>query len=84
MTYHFTSRELNHDVAAAKRASRRGPVFITGRGKLAHVLLSYDEYRRLKGKGPSIGDLLSNPDVAAIDFDPPRLPDEEPQAAVFD
>ena len=33
----LTSRELNHDLGRAKRAARTGPVFITDRGKPAHV-----------------------------------------------
>ena len=37
-----TSRELNQDVARAKRAAKSGPVFITDRGKPAHVLLSIE------------------------------------------
>ena len=42
-----TSRELNRDVARAKRAAKAGPVFITDRGRHAHVLLSIVDYRRL-------------------------------------
>ena len=34
-----TSRALNQDIAGAKRAARSGPVFITDRGRPAHVLL---------------------------------------------
>ena len=37
-----TSRELNQDVARAKTAAKSGPVFITDRGKPAHVLLSIE------------------------------------------
>ena len=43
----LTSRELNQDIGRAKRAAQHGPVFITDRGKPAHVLLSIDEYLRL-------------------------------------
>lgn len=73
MTRQYTSREFNQDVAAAKRASRDGPVVITDRGQPAHVLLSYNEYRRLMGKAPSLAELISNPAVAAIDIDFPRI-----------
>ena len=50
----LTSRELNHDLGRAKRAARMGPVFITDRGKPAHVLLSYSEYQRLTGQRRSL------------------------------
>ena len=33
-------RELSKDTSRAKKASSKGPVFITYRAKLAHVLLS--------------------------------------------
>lgn len=35
-----TSREFNQDVSKAKRAATEGPVFITDRGRPAHVLLT--------------------------------------------
>ncbi|TAH38947.1 MAG: type II toxin-antitoxin system Phd/YefM family antitoxin, partial [Gammaproteobacteria bacterium] len=38
----LTSRELNQDIARAKRAAKRGPVIITRRGKPEHVLLSVE------------------------------------------
>ena len=67
-----TSRELNQDVARAKRAARSGPVFITDRGKPAHVLLSIEDYRRLAGQGRSRLETLSMPGLADIDLDPRR------------
>ena len=39
----LSSRELNQDVTRAKKATRNGPVFITDRGKPAHVLLSFED-----------------------------------------
>ena len=65
-----TSRELNQDVGSAKKASKSGPVFITDRGKPAHVLLSIEDYRRLAGKGRSLVEALSLPGLARIEFDP--------------
>ena len=67
----ISSRELNQDVTRAKKATKSGPVFITDRGKPAHVLLSIDEYLRLTNKSPSIVELLSTP-AADIDFEPPN------------
>jgi prevent-host-death family protein len=55
----ISSREFNQDAAGAKRAALAGPVFITDRGRPAHVLLSIDDYRRLSGPQQSIVDLLA-------------------------
>lgn len=71
----MTSREFNQDAARAKRAAAEGPVFITDRGRPAHVLLSIDEYRRLTGGSARIADLLHAPEAAEIPFEPPRLQD---------
>ena len=68
-----TSRELNQDVGSAKKAANSGPVFITDRGKPAHVLLSIEDYRRLAGQGRSLAEALSMPGLADIDFEPPRV-----------
>ena len=67
-----TSREFNQSVTRAKKAAKSGPVFITNRGKPAHVLLSIEEYRRLTGQRRSLTEALSMPGLADIDFDPPR------------
>ena len=67
-----TSRELNQDVGHAKRAAKSGPVFITDRGKPAHVLLSIEEYRRLAGQGRNLAEALSMRGLADIDFEPHR------------
>lgn len=69
----ISSREFNQDVSRAKRAADRGPVVITDRGEPAYVLLRHDTYRRLIGGNPSIRDLLAEPGVEDIDFEPPRL-----------
>ena len=44
----FSAREFNQDASRVKRASRDGPVFITDRGKPAHVLMTVAAYERLK------------------------------------
>ena len=75
-----TSRELNQDVARAKKAARSGPVFITDRGKPAHVLLSIEDYRRLAGEGRNLLASLSMPGLADIDLDPPRARIESAEA----
>lgn len=69
----LSSREFNQDTSRAKKASSTGPVFITDRGKPAHVLLSIEEYRRLSSHHRNILDALSMPGLADIEFDPPKL-----------
>lgn len=68
----LSSREFNQDASRAKKAAKNGPVFITDRGRLAHVLLSIDEYQRLTGASSSIVDMLAMSEAAEIDFEPPR------------
>ena len=69
----LSSREFNQDTGKAKKATAKGPVFITDRGKPAHVLLSIEEYRRLTGGGHKIADALAMPGIEDIEFDPPRV-----------
>lgn len=68
----LSSRELNQDVSRAKKAAQSGPVFITDRGKPAHVLLSFAEYQRLTQQRRNIADALSMPVAVACDFEAPR------------
>ena len=68
-----TSRELNQDIGRAKKAAKSGPVFITDRGKPAHVLLNIEDYLKLAGQRRSLVEALSMPGLADIDFEPPRI-----------
>ena len=80
----MTSREFNQDTARAKRAARKGPVYITERGQMSHVLLSKEEYERLKvadeasgkkgeKKSRSLAEMLDYPESAHIDFEIPEF-----------
>lgn len=69
----ISSRTFNQDASGAKRAAQEGPVFITDRGKPAHVLLSIEAYRRLAGPQESILDLLADPEAADVSFELDRL-----------
>ena len=69
----MSSRAFNQDAGGAKKAAGKGPVFITDRGKPAHVLLSIEEYQRLTKQRRNIADALSMPDIADIDFEPQRV-----------
>jgi prevent-host-death family protein len=69
----LTSREFNQDASGAKKAAQRGPVFITNRGRPAHVLLTIEDYQRLAGGNMSLADALAQPGVADFVFDPPYV-----------
>lgn len=71
----LSSREFNQDASGAKNAAKDGPVFITDRGKLAHVLMSIEEYRRLTGGEQRIADLLAMPGLESVEFESPRSRD---------
>ncbi|WP_415844930.1 type II toxin-antitoxin system Phd/YefM family antitoxin [Stutzerimonas zhaodongensis] len=68
----ISSREFDQDTSGAKRAALSGPVFITDRGRPAHVLLSIEAYQCLAGGDASIIDLLAMPGAEDIAFEPPR------------
>lgn len=63
----FSSREVNQDFGRAKKATAKGPVIITDRGRPAHVLLSIEEYRDLSESSESVVDGLASDDTANLD-----------------
>jgi prevent-host-death family protein len=67
----LSSRQFNQDASKAKKAAQDGPVFITDRGKPAHVLLTYDAYQQMTGARQKIADLLMMPGIEDIDIDLP-------------
>lgn len=69
----LSSRELNQDVTRAKKATKKGPVFITDRGKPAHVLLSIEQYQQLTKQRRNIADSLAMPGIQNIEFEPLRV-----------
>ncbi|MCL4423032.1 MAG: type II toxin-antitoxin system Phd/YefM family antitoxin [Actinobacteria bacterium] len=77
----MSSREFNQDTSRAKKAAAGGPVFITDRGKPAHVLLTFAAYQGLLGV--DLLDRLAEPagveDVELV-VEPSR---ELPQAPTF-
>ena len=72
MTTTLTSREFNQDTSGAKKAAAQGHVFITNRGRPAHVLLTIEDYLRLSGGHMSLAEALAQASTD-FDFDPPRL-----------
>lgn len=65
----LTSREFNQGASEAKRAANKGPVFITDRGRPAHVLMSFEEYQRLTQQRRNIADALAMPGAADIELE---------------
>jgi len=71
----LSSRQFNQDASKAKKAAMAGPVFITDRGRPAHVLLTFEEYRKITGGRTKIADLLAMPGIDDIELDTPQLRD---------
>ena len=69
----LTSREFNQGASEAKRAANNGPVFITDRGRPAHVLMRFEDYQRLTRQRRNIAEALAMPGIAKIEFEPPRV-----------
>ena len=65
----LTRRELNQDIGRAKREARKGPVFITDRGRPAHVLLTIEDYERLTKPRRSLLEALYMPGMEDIELD---------------
>jgi prevent-host-death family protein len=69
----FSSREFNQDTGRAKKAAKRGPVFITDRGRPAHVLMTIEQYRKIVDKREDIADMLAMPKADKVQFEPCRI-----------
>lgn len=69
----LSSREFNQDTGKAKKASETGPVFITDRGKPAHVLMTFSDYQRVLGKRKNMSDLLGMKGAGEIEFEPAKV-----------
>ena len=75
MTTQMSSRQFNQDTSGAKKAAENGPVYITDRGRPAHVLMTFDDYEELVGPHRVL-DLLAEPaGVADIEFAAPKNSD---------
>lgn len=71
----MSSRQFNQDAGGAKRAAENGPVIITDRGRPSHVLLRFEDYRALAGKGRNLLEIVAQDEDDDLDFDPPHLGD---------
>jgi prevent-host-death family protein len=80
----ISSREFNQDAGGAKKAAEKGPVFITDRGRPAHVLLSFEAYQKLVGARRSLLEVVAQDEDDDIEFDPPRMGDDIARPVDFD
>lgn len=69
----LSSSEFSRNPGRTRKRAGNGPVFITDRGRPAHVLLTIEDYRKLTGGERSIIDMLAMPGQEDIELDPPRL-----------
>ena len=69
----LSGKDFNQYASEAKKAAKHGPVFITDRGRPAHVLLSIEDYQRMMGNVQKIADLLAMPDIDDIEFNPSKV-----------
>ena len=67
----LSSRQFNQDASKAKKAAQAGPVIITDRGRPAHVLLTFDDYKRITGGRTQIADLLAMPGAPSLELEIP-------------
>ena len=76
MTGHFTAREFNQDASRVKRATKDGPVFITDRGKPAHVMMTVAAYEQMKKNRTEMPLVEFMESLALFGIDLTREPDD--------
>lgn len=67
MTIIMTSREFNQGSSSALKVAETEPVYVTKRGKITNVILSYEQYQQLipQEKEPTFAELFSGYHPAA-------------------
>lgn len=79
----LSSREFDQDTSRARKAAQRGPVFITVRGRPAHVPLTFEEYQKVAGCSKTLVEALHMLGAAEVEFNPPKA-GWMPKPAEFD
>lgn len=70
MTIIITSREFNQGSSSALKVAETEPVYITKRGKITNVILSYAHYQQIIPSEKTFADYFSAPHSAAeVDLD---------------
>lgn len=73
-----TAQEFNREPSRVKAKAKDGPVFITDHGTRSHVLLSIEEYERIKPPAKqNIVDALRMDDEDLADFEFERIQGNE-------
>jgi len=81
----LSSREFNQDTSRATKAAKKGPVYITNRGRRAFVLLTAEDFDKITHQEKSIVELLAMPEgTPAFDFDFEELRSISPREVDFD
>jgi prevent-host-death family protein len=81
----LSSREFNQDISRATKAAKKGPVYITNRGRRTFVLLSVEDFNKFSHQEKSIVELLAMPEgTPAFDFDFEELRSISPREVDFD
>ena len=70
---HFDQPRVQSGHQRRQEGGAPGPVFITDRGRPAHVLLTIEDYQRLAGGNMSLAEALAQPGDSEFAFEPPRL-----------
>jgi prevent-host-death family protein len=83
MATEMSSREFNQDTGKAKKDAERGPVYITDRGRPAHVLLTYAAFEELVGPTRVLDRLAEPAGIEDVEFTVSRS-DGRPRPADFD
>lgn len=83
MAKQMSSREFNQNTSEAKKATEQGPVYITDRGRPAHVLLTYEAYEQLLGTQHLLDRLGEPAGVEDVEIGFP-ISEDAPQPASFD
>jgi hypothetical protein len=68
-----SSREILKNVSRVKRAAEQGLLIVHVAGKPAYVVMSFEDYLHLRSGSAGVPELLAEPGVQVIDFDPPRI-----------
>lgn len=71
----LSSRHFNQDVSKAKKAALTGSVFITDRGRPAHVLLTFEAYQKITSGHTKVADLLAMPGLSECELEIPKARD---------
>lgn len=69
-----TAQQYNRSPSLVKAQADDGPVFITDHGVVSHVILTIDDYERIRPPKPSILEALRIEDEELSDVEIPEFP----------